>query len=149
MKNCVIPDYAAPFMAYEENTKKDKAGRQSLSMSTRVSYAAPCEWTSVETIEALDIFGRLPLRYRQAMVMTWLGFESPEAAELLNIPEGTFRVRLARGRKMAREMAGFGTCKTILATDAHNQPLGAIRDAKRRSAGLSDINTKLSEGDSR
>lgn len=50
-------------------------------------------------------------------------------------------------RAERREQAILAAQQGRTASDAHDQPLGATKDAKRRSTGLSGINTKLSEGD--
>ncbi len=59
--------------------------------------------------EVHDAIGRLPLDQRAALLLVALeGFSLAEAAEALDIPEGTLTSRLARARQALRRETGRG-----------------------------------------
>ena len=55
-----------------------------------------------------DILDRLPLKYREVLVLKFFGKKSyEEISDILKVPEGTVAIRINRAKKMFRDMAGI------------------------------------------
>ena len=63
-----------------------------------------------ENAEWKEAIGQIPEKYRLVMLLYYIeGFSTGDIGEILDIPEGTVRSRLARGREyLAREYAKKG-----------------------------------------
>lgn len=65
-----------------------------------------------ENAEWKEAIGQIPEKYRLVMLLYYIeGFSTGDIGEILDIPEGTVRSRLARGREqLAREYGEKGGC---------------------------------------
>ena len=78
----------------------------------------PVEATAVHALELCDLdraIGCLPIEQRQVILLVGLeGMRYEQAAEVINVPVGTVRSRLSRGRDTLRVLMGTrgGTAET-------------------------------------
>jgi RNA polymerase sigma-70 factor, ECF subfamily len=76
-----------------------------------VASSLPVEATAVHALELRDLdraIGCLPVEQRQVILLVGLeGMRYEQAAEVLNIPIGTVRSRLSRGRDTLRVLMGI------------------------------------------
>lgn len=70
----------------------------------------PYTESGYENAEWKEAIGQIPEKYRLVMLLYYIeGFNTGDISEILDIPEGTVRSRLARGREyLAREYAKKG-----------------------------------------
>lgn len=85
-------------------------GNQSL---LEVFPEIPWQDASMETVEFEELMQALDEKYRVVLVLYYAqGYKIAEIADLLDIPEGTVKTRLARGREMAAKEYGADTKKS-------------------------------------
>jgi RNA polymerase sigma-70 factor, ECF subfamily len=76
-----------------------RRSRRFLAALARVGPPAPVPGMSVDDLDLLTALGRLPLRYREVLVLHYLAdLPVQEIAAELRVPQGTVSSRLARGR---------------------------------------------------
>jgi RNA polymerase sigma-70 factor (ECF subfamily) len=76
-----------------------------------VAAMLPVESNAIDTLQLRDLhraMGRLPDEQRQVILLVGLeGMRYEQVAQILNIPIGTVRSRLSRGREMLRVLMGM------------------------------------------
>ncbi|HSE39069.1 MAG TPA: sigma-70 family RNA polymerase sigma factor [Blastocatellia bacterium] len=112
--NCRAWLYKIMFHVIQHNRRKRfrfnlrSTRDENVELEAALVYEAPVaqELTDEDVIAAFD---RIPQQYREVMVLVDVqGFSYKEAAETLNIPQGTVMSRLNRGRKLLRiELAEY------------------------------------------
>jgi RNA polymerase sigma-70 factor, ECF subfamily len=77
----------------------------------QVASALPIEPNAIPSLELRDLrvaLAKLPIEQREAILLVGLeGMDYEDTARVLNIPIGTVRSRLSRGRAELRKMMGF------------------------------------------
>lgn len=112
--NCRAWLYKIMFHVIQHNRRKRfrfnlrSTRDENVELEAALVYEAPVaqELTDEDVIAAFD---RIPQQYREVMVLVDVQeFSYKEAAETLNIPQGTVMSRLNRGRKLLRiELAEY------------------------------------------
>jgi RNA polymerase sigma-70 factor (ECF subfamily) len=87
-----------------------RRARRQLAVLARVVPPAPLPARSPEQLALAAALGRLPLRYRQVLVLHYgADLSVEETARQLGVPTGTVKSRLARGRvALQRQLTDHG-----------------------------------------
>jgi RNA polymerase sigma-70 factor, ECF subfamily len=87
----------------------------------RLASALPIEPNAMPSLELRDLrvaLAKLPIEQRAAILLVGLeGMDYEDTARVLNVPIGTVRSRLSRGRSELRKLMGF--------PENAEQPLGS------------------------
>ena len=89
-----------------------RSSREGVSVEVeQVATVLPIESNAIPSLELRDLrtaLAKLPIEQREAMLLVGLeGMDYEGTAKVLNVPIGTVRSRLSRGRAELRKLMGF------------------------------------------
>lgn len=107
--------YRILFSVFINQRKRQRKheGAVSLDVVPVQACVEPSQEDRIACLEIGEALARLPDEQRAAIALTVIeGFSYDEAAEMMNIPIGTLRSRLFRGRETLRQLYDEGAPKT-------------------------------------
>ena len=101
------------------------------------TYATTSDFGSVDaTVDLERVLHRLPVEFRAPLVLRDVcGLDYAEIAEILNIPGGTVRSRIARGRAALMPLLGASATRSTTDTNetsADGEPVAPFATSKER-----------------
>ena len=102
----IVHNEAVSFLRSKKSYGKDKRSNVD-NLREDIVYDDIAE-TETEALDNLahDTLDRLPLKYREVLVLKFFGKKSyGEISDILKIPEGTVAIRINRAKKIFRDMA--------------------------------------------
>jgi RNA polymerase sigma factor (sigma-70 family) len=111
---CSAKTFVARITQFRAISHVAQRARMPLSTALPEQLVSPLPLLETQVVEAgernrlLSAVQRLPLAYRQVVILTLEDFSPPEVAALLGVSANVVAVRLTRARSMLRELLGKG-----------------------------------------